>query len=145
MMDLNLVRLLRSAMNGGRIGPLGPASDYNGGQPIHRFVDADADRNASRLNINLASRSEPIREPRELAGEFTSINPAVIPACDRSFETSALPSPIIPTKSQSLSDIFPPPWKQLPIDTPPAVIHKIKVIKVEVDIINKGSLLDFFC
>lgn len=144
-MDLNLVRLLRAAMNGGSISPLGPASNYNGGQPIHRFVDANADRNASRLNVNISAPPEPIREPRELVGEFTTITPAVVPPCDPGFETSVLPSPIISTKSEALSDIFPPPWKQVPLDTPPPVIHKIKVIKVEVDIINKGSLLDFFC
>ena len=140
-LDLKLVQLLRAAMNGGRVTGLGPAATYTGGRPAHGFIDGDR-QYAGTIDRPEIPRSADQRDSVHLSSQ---VCPDRVPHCDRAFEAPILPPPIICEREASSSDVLPPPWKQVPIDIPAPVVLKIKIVKHEVDIINKGSLLDFFC
>jgi hypothetical protein len=143
-LDLDLVQLLRSAMRAadiasGRTEPisaLGPAPtpppDRFDREPVFqpRRVYHPEPRFAPREVIGIDS-------PKELAASPAKTELKAQPV---EAETSCCSVTIKPEMESPLA----PPWRQ-PVwanPIPPAL--KVKIVKIRPDIINKGSLIDFF-
>lgn len=137
-LDLKLVQDLRGAMRAadiasGRpqpVSPLGPAPT----PPPDRF-----DREPA-FALRPVYHPEPRYEPRPVIHPTPRIEfqpPIKVPA-----EVEVLP-PVCSSKAEVECPLA-PPWRQPIWETPTAVPPKVKIVLHRTDIINKGSLIDFF-
>lgn len=125
-MDLKLVQLLRSAMNhGGPGGATGAACGNPSSQG--RQVHQPTPRIEPRKVIHPAAyyTPRPVHHP-----EPTFAPPTTLPLPD--------------THPHALKNLFPAPWKQPLKDLPPEPRPIIKQVQYKVEIVHKGSLIDFF-
>ena len=131
-LDLQLVRLLRGAMNAtdvGRAHPLGPAPN-----PPPRFRTVDPEPVFEpRPRIRPTPRFEP-RPVHRPAPSFRAPAPLPPPTCE--------PPPCDPCPRKY---VIQPPWAVLAWETPIPPEHPVKVNIIRPDTISKGSLIDFFC
>ncbi len=126
-LDLQLVRLLRGAMNNG------PAGVDGGLHP------APAIGQRPRLD------PEPVIEPRERITPTPHFEPRPIlhpaPRWEAHPDSTV---PVEPDHAASLRGPIEPPWKTLPWEAPLPVAPKIKITLIQPDIVSKGMLIDFF-
>lgn len=142
-LDLNLVQLLRGAMRAadiasGRREPvsaLGPAPtpppDRFEREPVfqNRRVVHPEPKFAARTVAHVASAKQ-LPAPAKLAIETHA--PEIEPCCCSITIKPEVESPLAP------------PWRQPIWATPIPPTSKVKIVKIRPDIINKGSLIDFF-
>ena len=134
-LDLKLVQLLRGAMRAADLGAaaskgvdrITPAAVYEPARHVHLTPVIEP-----REHI----RAAPCREPAKVV-VTRSEQPRLalaISECRSGCEAAAPPakSPVEP------------PWKVLPWRQPPKMVVNVKWVKVQPDIINKGSLIDCF-
>ena len=141
-LDLNLVQLLRGAMRAadiasGRTEPvsaLGPAPT----PPPDRF-----DREPV-FQPRKVYHPEPKVEPRQLI----SIDAVKRQSAPAKIEVKSEPLETQPcccdTIKPEVESPLAPPWRQPIWATPVPPTPKVKIVKIRPDIINKGSLIDFF-
>jgi hypothetical protein len=138
-MDLKVVSLLRGAMR---------AADIASGRMEPATALGPAPTPPPPLGIN----PEPVYEPRVHIHPMPLYEPRPVIHLEPRVETSPtlhVPSPVEvePTPSAcSAANESPllPPWKTMPWQNPPQPPARVKIVLVRPDIINKGSLLDFF-
>jgi hypothetical protein len=130
-LDLQLVQLLRSAMNPGT----GPAGSGNGITPQPTIHPRHRHDPQPVIEPRKHIVPEPHFEPRRVHHP----EPAFAPRTD----TSA--PPLTDAKAECAA-FLQPPWKTLPWrdPLPPSELPKIKVVMHRPDTIHKGSLIDFF-
>jgi hypothetical protein len=131
-LDLQLVRLLRAAMADGaqRATALGPAPTNVHIEPRKRLEPEP------RFEPRTVYHPTPHFEPRPVyhpAARYVPTDPAA-PLCDAS-----------PTDPDPGRCKIQPPWKVRPWEAPVPMKTEVKVVLVRPDIVNKGSLIDFFC
>jgi hypothetical protein len=134
-LDLNLVRLLRRAMNGGHApcGPLDGACRPAGFEPRRRH------------------EPEPVIEPRKRVEPAPYFEPRrrIHPRPELAVPPPQL-APAAPAEAATRpSSPIEPPWKVLPWERgadfpPPRPVRKIKVFVTRPDSYCKGSVLDLF-
>ena len=138
-LDLQLVKLLRAAMQPGSGGPPGGLGSVRP-QPVvepRRSIQPDP-----AFEPRPHVRPEPVFEAREKL-PYGPVGPDCRACC-------APPVPMEPVeKSPHSSSPIEPPWKVLPWEERPAPapvrqVPKIKVIQVRPDIQCKGTVIDLF-
>ena len=136
-LDLNLVRLLRRAMNGGcaPCGPLGVGTDCR----ADRFEPRKRHEPEPRIEPRQRVEPTPYFEPRRRIHP----RPELVAPCPQFAPAAPPEAPTRPTCPVE------PPWKVLPwergADLPaPRPVRKIKVFVSRPDSYCKGSVLDLF-
>lgn len=127
-LDLNLVRLVRGAMNGGSPSAIGMV------RPQPRFESRLVAEPTPRFEPRHVVHPTPRFEPRPVIHPASRVEPQAPAPVDPGAYVSNRPS-VGPLD---------PPWKSLPCVTPSAPPPIVKLALYQVDIQNKGSLLDLF-
>jgi len=131
-LDLQLVRMLRAAMadDGQRVTALGPAPNNANIEPRKRIEPEP------RFEPRPVVHPTPRFEPRPVYHPTARYVPTVpdAPLCEAS-----------PTDPDPGRYRIQPPWKVRPWEGPVPMKLEVKVVVVRPDIVNKGSLIDFFC
>lgn len=138
-LDLQLVKLLRAAMQPGAGGPSG------GMRMIHPQPVVEPRRRIEpepAVEPRPHVRPEPVFEPREKLG-YGPLRPD---CCD--LRAPAVPTEPVEKSPHSSSPIEPPwkvlPWEDRPLPAPVRHVPKVKVIQARPDIQCKGSVIDLF-
>lgn len=130
-LDLKLVRMLRAAMadDGAKAATtLGPRpTDI---EPRKRFDPEPEIEPRRRIEPTPRFEPRPVYHP---TARYVPNEPA-LPVCETS------PSDPDPGRCR-----IQPPWKVRPWEAPVPMKAEVKVVVVRPDIVNKGSLIDFFC
>lgn len=135
-LDLKVVKLLRAAIR---------SADLQGQAGRHSAVSP-----AATAEPRHHRRPDLICEPRRHICPPVYASRRVCHAAPRIVSESAprracdpRDKPCGPESADKSSPIQ-PPWKTLPWQEPPRVAMKVKVVEYRTDIINKGSLIDYF-
>jgi len=129
--ELKLVELLRDAI---RTADLSSAKVP--GESTVESCPCQCDRFESQavFEPRLHFRSTPVYEPPQVIHPAPRLAPE--PPC-------RAPAPC-PEHHKPIPNYIQPPWAILPWQTPPQPAAQIKVVVHRPDIVNKGSLIDFF-
>lgn len=131
--DLKVVQLLTSGMsavNGAGSGSVGPLGNINSRQI------------APRRQVH----PTPHFNPRPVVDPTPRFDPRPVIHVQPQLVEKPVPSPapVEPEKACRFKSPLDPPWKILPSEMPVEPAPKIKVNIVRPDIVNKGSLIDFY-
>ena len=147
MAQLDLVKLLRAAMNGGT-DPGGIHVGPAGGPGSSGCPPETANGPAGNCSPEYCPRPVIHPEPRYLPRQEIRPQPYYAPVPWPTREAPEAPhggpksgvatSPSIEAAPQ-------PPWKVLPWQQPAKIPPKIKIVVREPDILHRGNLIDLFC
>jgi hypothetical protein len=134
-LDLQLVRLLRDAMN---------VADVNSAKDIAGVPTSQSDRFEQRPVIH----PEPRYEPRQVIHPTPRYEPRPVihptPRIEQQNNCCPPPPPCEPDPCETIKSPLLPPWKTLPCDIRQPAPVQIKIIVQHPDIHHKGSLIDLF-
>jgi hypothetical protein len=146
-MQLDLVQLLRAAMNGGvdpggpHVGPIGGIGTGGGEACCGPCGPCDTFEKA-------CSRPVLCPEPRYLPRPVIRPTPYYAPVPWPTRLNPGMPKSWGNqecAEAPSIEQAPQPPWKVLPWQEPAKIPPKIKVVIQQPDILRRGTLIDFFC
>lgn len=139
-LDLKVVKDIRGAIRSADIASgKGQPAAFIGPAPTPP-PPLGADQEA-RIEPRLVIHPDPLIEPPLVfheAPRFEASAPVHVPV---PIEVEPTPAP---SHSSSQKSPIQPPWAVMPWQTPVQIPPKVKVTIIRPDIINKGSLIDFF-